>query len=54
MADREQSDGLLWFIAASYRYIAPHTVAEHVRFVVSLPGAAWRYMRMRARDVTEP
>ena len=42
-------DGLIWFVAASYRYIGPRSFAAWVDFLVKLPGCTVDYMRLRSK-----
>lgn len=45
-----RSDRLLWFVKASYSYINPRGFIGHVNFLMALPGAAFRYMKLRRQS----
>jgi len=42
-------NGLIWCVYASYKYVHPVGIKDHFDFIVELPFAVYRYMRLRAK-----
>jgi len=45
-----KSDGLFWFVKASYSYIGPRGFIGHVKFLMAFPGATRRYMKLKGQS----